>query len=126
MGVKVRYYLYMKKKAAHVGLGQMSFSERVVSLARSVPPGRVTTYGRLARAAGAGPMASQSITSILGKAYESGITDIPFHRIVYADGKIWINDAYRKKRLALYKKEGITLDKHDRIKNFADTLFEFK
>ena len=104
----------------------MTFSERVVKLARSIPKGRVTTYGRLARAAGAGPMASQSITSILGKAYEQGVTDIPFHRIVYADGHIWVNDAYRAKRLTLYKKEGITLDNHDRIENFADVLYEFK
>lgn len=105
--------------------GELSFSERVVKLARSVPSGRVTTYGRLARAAGAGPMASQSITTILGKAYDGGITDIPFHRIVYADGHIWVNDAYRAKRIALYKKEGIHLDKHDRIEHFGDVLYEF-
>lgn len=113
------------KKNKLVTIGGLTFSERVVKLARSVPKGRVTTYGRLARAAGAGPMASQSITSILGKAYEGGVTDIPFHRIVYADGHIWVNDVYRTKRLALYKKEGITLDKHDRIENFGDVLYEF-
>ena len=105
--------------------GELTFSERVVRLARSVPSGRVTTYGRLARAAGSGPMASQSITSILGKAFDSGVTDIPFHRIVYADGHIWVNDAYRAKRLTLYKKEGIHLDKHDRIESFGDVLYEF-
>ena len=104
---------------------EIRFSERVVKLARSIPSGKVTTYGRLARAGGAGAMASRSITGILGKAYEGGIRDIPFHRIVYANGKIWISEAYRKKRLALYKKEGITLDKHDRIVNFRDTLHEF-
>jgi alkylated DNA nucleotide flippase Atl1 len=113
----------MKKKVLMPG--ELTFSERVVKLARSVPAGRVTTYGRLARAAGAGPMASQSITSILGKAYEAGVTDIPFHRIVYADGHVWVNDAYRTKRLALYKKEGIILDKRERIENFGDVLFEF-
>lgn len=117
-------YKSMKKKKLPTS-GVLTFSERVVKLARSVPKGRVTTYGRLARAAGAGPMASQSITSILGKAYESGVTDIPFHRIVYADGHIWVNEDYRAKRLALYKKEGISLDKHDRILNFGDVLYEF-
>ena len=113
----------MKKHKA--GQGELSFSERVIRLARAIPKGKVTTYGRLARAAGAGPMASRSITAILGKAYQAGTTDIPFHRIVYADGKIWVSDAYRKKRLALYKQEGIMLDNHDRIKNFRDTLHEF-
>jgi methylated-DNA-protein-cysteine methyltransferase-like protein len=102
-----------------------TFGERVVKIARMVPPGRVTTYGRIAKAAGGGAMASQSITAILGKAYEAGITDIPFHRIVYADGRIWIDEKYKATRLALYKKEGIKLD-GDKIQNFRDILFEFK
>lgn len=97
-----------------------TFSERVVELARSVPSGRVTTYGDLARAAGAGPMASQSITSILGKAYNNGTKDIPFHRIVYANGKIWIDDEHRKARMKLYKKEGIKIDEKDRVVDFED------
>ena len=103
-----------------------TFSDRVVKIALEIPPGRVTTYGRIARAAGAGPMASQSITNILGKAYVSGVKNIPFHRIVYADGKVWINDEHRIKRLSLYKKEGIKIDKNNRIVNFKDVLFEFK
>ncbi len=102
-----------------------TFSERVVELACSISKGKVTTYGRIARAAGAGPMASQSITAILGKAYDEGVHNIPFHRIVYADGHIWVNAKYRKERLKLYKKEGIELDENDRIKNFPDKLFEF-
>lgn len=96
-----------------------TFSERVVAMARSVPAGHVTTYGDLARAAGAGPMAAQSITSILGKAEKNGVHDIPFHRIVYADGRIWVTDACRKERLALYRKEGIIVDTNDRIVYFA-------
>ncbi|HVV39279.1 MAG TPA: MGMT family protein [Candidatus Paceibacterota bacterium] len=103
-----------------------TFSEKVVELALSIPKGRVSTYGRIAIAAGAGPMASQSITAILGKAYDAGEKKIPFHRIVYADGRVWVNAEYRKKRMELYKKEGIELDKDDRIKNFRDVLYEFK
>jgi methylated-DNA-protein-cysteine methyltransferase-like protein len=104
----------------------LTFSERVVKIARSIPKGRVTTYGRIARAAGGGTMASQSITSILGKAWENGMKDIPFHRIVYADGRIWVDDKHRKTRMKLYKEEGIELDEKDRIKNFRDVLFELK
>lgn len=103
-----------------------TFTDRVIKIALEIPKGRVTTYGRIARAAGAGPMASQSITSILGKAYQKGIKNIPFHRIVYSNGKIWVNEEYRKKRLALYKKEGIEINKNDKIVNFQDVLFEFK
>jgi methylated-DNA-protein-cysteine methyltransferase-like protein len=102
-----------------------TFTDRVIKIAQEIPKGRVTTYGRIARAAGAGPMASQSITNILGKAYQKGIKNIPFHRIVYSNGKIWVNEEHRKKRLALYKKEGIEIDKNDKIVNFQDILFEF-
>ncbi len=102
------------------------FSERVVKIALSIPRGRVTTYGRIARAAGGGGMSAQSITNILGKAYDAGVRNIPFHRIVYADGRIWVNDRRRKERMALYKKEGIEIDKKDKIKNFRDILLEFE
>ncbi len=103
-----------------------TFSERVIEIALSIPKGRVTTYGRIARAAGAGPMASQSITSILAKAYDHGKKNIPFHRIVYVNGKIWVSDEYRSKRIKLYKAEGIELDKNNKIQNFKEVLWEFK
>lgn len=47
-------------------------------------------------------MASQSITAILSKAYDNGERSIPFHRIVYADGRVWIDKAHRAERLRLY------------------------
>lgn len=112
----------MKKKDD----GVKTFSERVVELALSIPKGRVTTYGRIAIAAGGGAMASQSITSILGKAWESGEHTIPWHRIVYADGRVWLDEEHKKKRLEFYKKEGIVLDKNNRIENFRDKLWEFR
>ncbi len=102
----------------------LTFSERVVKIALSIPEGRVTTYGRIARAAGGGPMASQSITAILGKAWEQGEKNIPFHRIVYADGHIWVDEKHRTTRLKLYKKEGIELDQKNRIQNFRSILWE--
>jgi alkylated DNA nucleotide flippase Atl1 len=101
------------------------FTERVIKAALAIPKGRVTTYGRIARAAGGGAMSAQSITSILGKAYDAGEMRIPFHRIVYADGRIWIDDRHRAARMKLYKQEGIVIDKNDRIKNFADIVFDF-
>jgi methylated-DNA-protein-cysteine methyltransferase related protein len=96
----------------------LTFSERVVRLVLAIPAGRVTTYGDIARACGAGPMASQSITSILARAYKNGEKGIPFHRVVYSDGRIWTSPEYHQKRLRLYKKEGIEVDTKNRIKNF--------
>jgi alkylated DNA nucleotide flippase Atl1 len=104
----------------------MTFSERVVQLALMIPPGMVSTYGSIATAAGGGPMASRSVTGILGKAYMAGEKSIPFHRIVYSSGRVWMDDAHRDNRIKLYKKEGIEIDEKGYIKNFRDTQFEFK
>lgn len=116
----------------------LTFSERVVKLALSIPPGRVTTYGAIAQAAGpahsashndsgrgGAGMAAMSVTNILAKAYRNGQTTIPFHRIVYSDGLIWTSPEYHQKRLKLYKKEGIEIDAKNRIKNFPDILLTF-
>lgn len=102
------------------------FSEQVVKKALMVPPGRVTTYGRIARAAGGGAMASQSVTAILGKAHDAGERGIPFHRIVYADGRVWADASHRAERMELYAQEGIEVDAvSGKVKNFRKVLFEY-
>lgn len=111
----------IKKK---FGNPTVSFGDRVIKIALSIPKGKVATYGQIARKAGGGPMASRSVTSILGKAYQAGQKDIPFHRIVYSDGHVWQSDEYGKKRLKLYKEEGIEIDTKGRIKNFEEKQVE--
>jgi len=104
-----------------------TFSQRVVEAALAIPKGRVTTYGHIARASGGGGQAARSVTAILGKAYENGEKKIPFHRIVYSGGKVWLDGQHRAERLKLYKKEGIEVDaKTGKIKNFYDILFTYK
>ena len=117
--------LFPKIKSKKHLVAETTFSDRVIKLACSIPPGKVSTYAAIARAAGGAPMAARSITGILGKAWDTGKKDIPFHRIVYSDGRVWMSPAYRAKRIALYKKEGIAIDKKDRIENFMDVLHEF-
>lgn len=102
------------------------FTDRVIKAALAIPKGRVSTYGRIARAAGAGQMAAQSVTRVLGKAYDEGETRIPFHRIVYADGHIWVNPKERSARMKLYKAEGINIDTRDKVMNFADVVYDFR
>lgn len=102
-----------------------TFSQRVVELALMIPKGKVTTYGAIARAAGGGGQAARSVTTILGKAYESGVTQIPFHRIVYAGGRVWINETYRTDRMKLYKAEGIAIDKRGYIVDFDKKMYTF-
>ena len=99
------------------------FSKRVYDLALSIPEGRVTTYGTIARAAGGGSLAARSITSILGKMPNPQV--IPWHRIVYAGGKVWMSLEYEKKRKVLYKREGIMVNTRGYIENFDEIFFDF-
>lgn len=99
------------------------FSARVYDLALSIPAGRVTTYGALARAAGGGAQSARSISSILSKVPNQKA--IPWHRIVYSNGRVWLSsgqeEAYRRR---LYKKEGILVDARGTITNFDDIYFD--
>jgi methylated-DNA-protein-cysteine methyltransferase-like protein len=99
------------------------FSQRVWELATSIPEGRVTTYGILAAAAGGGPMAARSITSILSKAPNQKA--IPYHRIVYAGGKVWMTDECEDKRRQLFKRERIEVNTNGKIKNFDEVVYYF-
>jgi methylated-DNA-protein-cysteine methyltransferase-like protein len=101
-----------------------SFSARCVRIALAIPPGKVMTYGMIARAAGGGGQASRSVTGILGKAYMKGEKNIPWHRIVYAGGKVWLSPEHEASRRRLYKKEGIVVDKKGKIQNFRDAMVE--
>lgn len=109
-----------------------TFSERVVELALMIPKGKVSTYGHIARAAGGGGQAARSVNQILAK-YENSLPanasakkHIPFHRIVYAGGKIWSNSEYHMSRMVTYKKEGIDIDKKGNIRDFWEKLYEFR
>lgn len=99
------------------------FSQKVIKLALSIPSGRVTTYGLITAAAGGHPMLSRLITHILGKSDQ--VNQIPFHRIIYSNGKIWNDPKHNKWRAKLYKKEGIKVDKNNKIVDFEKILYQF-
>lgn len=99
------------------------FSQKVWELALSIPEGRVTTYGAIAKAAGGGGMASRSISPILSKFPNPNV--IPWHRIVYAGGKVWTSPEYEKKRNALYKREGIKVNEKGFIVDFDEIFYDF-
>lgn len=98
------------------------FTQRIWELALSIPPGRVTTYGALARAAGGGGQAARSVSGILAKAPKS--YQIPWHRIVYSDGHVWKSSEHDVTRKKLYKKEGIKVNEKGKIINFSEILLD--
>lgn len=100
-----------------------SFSARVYALATLIPPGRVTTYGALAKAAGGTPQTARSITSILSKAPNQRA--IPYHRIVYAGGRVWLPEVKPEARIKRYREEGITVTKKGQITYFDERFYDF-
>ena len=99
-----------------------SFQERVWQAAVSIPCGKVTTYGLLARAGGGGRQAARSVSRVLSTHPKR--SEVPFHRIVYSGGKVWLDPSCREKRIRQYKKEGIEVV-DSKIQNFRDKLHTF-
>lgn len=104
---------------------ETTFSERVLTAALSIPKGRVASYGDIARVCGGGGQAARSVHSILVRAYSHGQTDIPFHRIVYSNGRVWKSPQFFNNRKELYRKEGIEIDEKGYIVNFPLVRYEF-
>ena len=89
------------------------FFERVYELVRSIPPGKVCTYGQIAVMAGSPGAARQVGWAMAG--LPPG-TDVPWHRVINAKGGISLRgrmDAADLQRLLL-ENEGVIFDKNGR------------
>jgi O-6-methylguanine DNA methyltransferase len=60
------------------------FSNRVLSVVRRIPPGRVASYGEVAKLAGR-PRAARAVGNIMRGC---GRPDVPCHRVVAAGGRL--------------------------------------
>ncbi|WP_307338355.1 MGMT family protein [Metabacillus malikii] len=67
----------------------LPFTERVVSLIKSIPHGKVMTYGQIAKLAGS-PRGARQVVRILHAM--SRKHQLPWHRVVNAKGEIAIKD----------------------------------
>lgn len=90
------------------------FRERVLAVIRSVPEGRVVTYGQVAALAGA-PRAARQVGGVLYGLRERA-DDVPWQRVVNAGGTI---STYRigagELQRALLESEGVPFDHEGRI-----------
>jgi len=90
-----------------------AFTERVVAIIRSIPPGAVMTYGQIAAAAGS-PRGARQVVRILHAL--SGKLDLPWHRVVNARGEIALQDeASREQQIGLLLLEDVRVDRAGRI-----------
>src|SRR5437660_11092788 len=81
------------------------FSARVLLAVRRIPPGRVATYGDVARMAGR-PRASRAVGNIMRK---GGRPDVPYHRVIAAGGELGGFGGHEMMKRALLTAEGITV-----------------
>ncbi len=90
-----------------------SFQERAVDVIRSIPVGRVATYGLVAALAG-NPRAARQVVRVLHSS--SRKENLPWHRVVNREGRISLppGRGYEMQR-ELLTGEGITFDENDRI-----------
>jgi methylated-DNA-protein-cysteine methyltransferase-like protein len=89
------------------------FTDRTIRIIRSIPAGKIMTYGQIARLAG-NPRGARQVVRILHTM--SHIHHLPWHRVVNAKGKIAIkDDESRFIQVALLEKEGVEFDGDGRI-----------
>lgn len=98
----------------------MDYAGLVCQVVRRIPPGKVATYGQIARAADSLSTGARITPRMVGKALHqnSDPESIPCHRVVSADGKLAASYAFggaaaqRKKLLAegVIFKDGLRVD----------------
>ena len=89
----------------------MNFTERVQQIVKTIPAGKLMTYGQVAKLAG-NSKAARQVGWILNKNYDPGI---PCHRVISKQGLGGYNRGAQAKTTIL-KQEGIDLN------NLADYL----
>ncbi len=90
------------------------FADRVLRLLTRIPPGRVLTYGDLARLAGR-PGAGRAVGNIMRAADRPGL---PYHRVVAAAGRVGGYGGVPGLKAALLRAEGLAI-RGNRIVDFA-------
>lgn len=91
-----------------------AFPSRVLSLVRRIPPGRVATYGDIARMAGH-PGAARAVGNVMRT---SKRPDVPYHRVIAAGGRIGGYGGREVLKRALLVAEGVTVSGM-RVRSFA-------
>lgn len=87
------------------GSRSSEFAARVLSVVRRIPPGRVATYGDVARLAGR-PRACRAVGNIMRGCRRA---DVPCHRVIAAGGGLGGYGGQEAMKRALLGAEGVTV-----------------
>ncbi len=90
------------------------FTRRVLSVVRRIPPGRVSTYGDVAAAAGR-PRAARAVGNIMR---ECTARDVPCHRVIAAAGGLGGYGGRLEMKRALLRAEGVLVS-GNRVREFG-------
>ena len=89
------------------------FTAEVVQILKSIPEGRVVTYGQVARMAGS-PRAARQVVRILHTMSEKH--GLPWHRVVNAKGEIVVpNEDSREIQRSLLESENVVFLRDGRV-----------
>ena len=90
-----------------------SFSDRVVEVVRSIPVGRVATYGEVAAVCGS-PRAARGVGAVLSGSIEE---DVPWWRVVNRSGALTIPShlGLRTLQRTLLEREDVEFDGDGRV-----------
>jgi O-6-methylguanine DNA methyltransferase len=90
-----------------------TFTRRVLAVLRRIPPGRVISYGGVARLAGRA-RAARAVGNIMREARVPGL---PYHRVIAAGGRLGGYGGNAGLKRALLVAEGLTVT-GTRVRNF--------
>jgi methylated-DNA-protein-cysteine methyltransferase-like protein len=88
------------------------FTERVVRLIRSIPRGRVASYGQIAALAGF-PAAARQVVRLLHSL--SAKEGLPWHRVINSRGTISLTGQDYDLQRSLLEREGVDFGLRDRL-----------
>jgi len=102
---------------------KLALQEAVFEIVRTIPYGRATSYGAIAKATG-----YSSLSRLVGKimaSSDSDKNDIPAHRVVNSQGILSGKDAFGSpdKMQRLLEEEGIEVN-NNRIKNWQKIFWD--
>ena len=90
-----------------------SFYERVIEIIKSIPEGKIATYGEIADYAG-NRRAARQVAYILNSSWEKH--NLPWHRVVNSKGGISLRKGHGYElQKKLLKREGIIFDIDDKV-----------
>ncbi|HYN07422.1 MAG TPA: MGMT family protein [Vicinamibacterales bacterium] len=98
-----------------------AFTRRTLLVVSRIPPGRVATYGDVARLAGR-PGAARAVGNIMRAAEMPGL---PYHRVIAANGRLGGYGANPRLKASLLAAEGVVV-KRNRIVKFQHVRWHDK